>query len=117
MSYQHLSMGTGFTTGARGMLTGTLPGGGTLDWEGTGFASQVQAPSLPAFRFEPRRARMDWRVLHGVDVDSIQRDLDLDSLEQACGACIACMVLRAVHIGSSPPQLHHSSRAMWVCRW
>ena len=27
--------------------------------------------AVPAFRFERRRGRLDWRVLHGIDVGSI----------------------------------------------
>lgn len=33
--------------------------------------TSVPAPAFPAFRFEPKRARIDWRLLHGVDVNSI----------------------------------------------
>lgn len=33
------------------------------------------------FRFEARRARMDWRLLHAVDVDRMMRENDLDVLE------------------------------------
>ena len=33
------------------------------------------------FRFEARRARLDWRLLHSVDVDRMMRETDLDTLE------------------------------------
>jgi|AntAceMinimDraft_5_1070358.scaffolds.fasta_scaffold55592_1 hypothetical protein len=33
------------------------------------------------FRFEARRARLDWRLLHAVDVDRMMRENDLDALE------------------------------------
>ena len=35
------------------------------------------------FRFEPRRARLDWRLLASVDADRIARETDIDSLERA----------------------------------
>lgn len=35
------------------------------------------------FKFEPRRARLDWRLLSAVDVDRIARETDIDTLEQA----------------------------------
>ena len=34
-----------------------------------------------SFRFEARRARLDWRLLHSVDVDRLMRENDLDMLE------------------------------------
>ncbi len=60
------------------------------------------APTFPAFKFEARRARIDWRLLHGVDINPIVsksahlrhhqrtcndahmqiRDVDLDTLEK-----------------------------------
>ncbi|GAX82377.1 hypothetical protein CEUSTIGMA_g9805.t1 [Chlamydomonas eustigma] len=52
------------------------------------FASRDQnvtlnaAPTFPAFKFESRRARIDWRLLHGVDINPIIRDVDLDTLEK-----------------------------------
>lgn len=33
--------------------------------------TMMPAPSFPPFKFEPRRARIDWRLLHGVDINSI----------------------------------------------
>lgn len=41
------------------------------------------AATQQAFKFEPRRARLDWRLLSGIDVDRIARETDIDTLEQA----------------------------------
>ena len=46
---------------------------------------EVAPPSArsAAFRFEPRRARLDWRLLAAVDADRIARETDIDALERA----------------------------------
>eukprot|EP00798_Chlamydomonas_sp_ICE-L_P015155 gene15155-21221_t len=44
--------------------------------------TMMVAPTFVPFKFEPRRTRIDWRMLHGVDVDHIVRDVDLDILER-----------------------------------
>ena len=48
-----------------------------------GDAAGSDAPSdaPPAFAFEARRARMDWRAIHAVDVDCMMRENDIDTLE------------------------------------
>ena len=48
-----------------------------------GDAAGSDAPSdaPPAFAFEARRARMDWRAIHAVDVDRMMRENDIDTLE------------------------------------
>ena len=33
--------------------------------------TMVAAPTFVPFKFEPRRARLDWRMLHGVDINMI----------------------------------------------
>ncbi|KAG2430772.1 hypothetical protein HYH02_013611 [Chlamydomonas schloesseri] len=45
-------------------------------------ATMTTAPNFPPFKFEPRRARIDWRLLHGIDINSMMRDVDLDTLEK-----------------------------------
>eukprot|EP00198_Chlamydomonas_reinhardtii_P000413 XP_001689748.1 predicted protein [Chlamydomonas reinhardtii] len=45
-------------------------------------ATTTTAPNFPPFKFEPRRARIDWRLLHGIDINSMMRDVDLDTLEK-----------------------------------
>ncbi|WIA11315.1 hypothetical protein OEZ85_011438 [Tetradesmus obliquus] len=40
------------------------------------------------FKFESRRSRIDWRLLHGVDINKLIRDTDLDTLERLVG-CLA----------------------------
>ncbi|KAG2425377.1 hypothetical protein HXX76_013791 [Chlamydomonas incerta] len=45
-------------------------------------ATMTTAPTFPPFKFEPRRARIDWRLLHGIDINSMMRDVDLDTLEK-----------------------------------
>jgi len=39
--------------------------------------------SSSSFRFEPRRARLDWRLLAAVDAERIARETDIDALERA----------------------------------
>jgi hypothetical protein len=41
------------------------------------------ALARPPFRFEPRRARLDWRLLAALDADRIARETDIDALERA----------------------------------
>lgn len=57
-----------------GYLTSTLAGG-ALDLFDAPKMDQTMAPPPPPafqpFRFEPRRARIDWRLLHGVDINNI----------------------------------------------
>ncbi|MEW5312297.1 MAG: hypothetical protein WDW38_003941 [Sanguina aurantia] len=43
------------------------------------------APSFPPFRFDAKRVRIDWRVLHAVDINQLVRDVDLDVLERVVG--------------------------------
>ena len=52
------------------------PGGANIAEPG-----EMPAESGPSFRFEARRARLDWRLLHSVDVDRLMRENDLDMLE------------------------------------
>ncbi len=57
-------------------MTGTLgrsvvPTYDTYDFTQTRDQTMVTAPTFVPFKFEPRRARIDWRMLHGVDVDMI----------------------------------------------
>lgn len=42
-----------------------------LDWGPMRDQTLTAAPTFPPFKFEPRRARIDWRMLHGVDVNYI----------------------------------------------
>ena len=58
-----------------------LPGSRAVD--GGGMAGTEGAPATPEFRFEARRARLDWRLLHAVDVDRVMRENDIDTLESA----------------------------------
>ncbi|EFJ50393.1 hypothetical protein VOLCADRAFT_88956 [Volvox carteri f. nagariensis] len=44
--------------------------------------TMTSAPSFPPFKFESRRARIDWRLLHGIDINAMMRDVDLDTLEK-----------------------------------
>jgi zinc finger protein DZIP1 len=55
-----------------GYLTSTLAGG-TLDLLDVPKIDQTIAPppAFQPFRFERRRARIDWRLLHGVDINNI----------------------------------------------
>ncbi|MCO5568912.1 hypothetical protein L7F22_022614 [Adiantum nelumboides] len=38
-------------------------------------------PAAPPFCFQRRRARIDWRTLHAIDVDQIIREIDVNKLE------------------------------------
>ena len=44
-------------------------------WEKMGSSNDLSAdqgvPSFQPFRFESRRSRIDWRLLHGVDINNI----------------------------------------------
>lgn len=72
---------SGFMPGAglTGPTGGSLGSGHYLDPYDHPMRDQamtaVPAPAFPAFRFEPKRARIDWRLLHGVDINSIVSDL------------------------------------------
>ncbi|GFR48246.1 hypothetical protein Agub_g10109 [Astrephomene gubernaculifera] len=44
--------------------------------------TMTAAPTFPPFKFEARRARIDWRLLHGIDISAMMRDVDLDTLEK-----------------------------------
>lgn len=46
-------------------------------------APSKAAGVTPFFRFEPRHARLDWRLLATLDVDRIARETDIDALEAA----------------------------------
>ena len=49
-------------------------------------ADPLAAPSpLPAFRFQPRRGKLDWRTLSAIDLDRVQREVDIDTLERHLG--------------------------------
>lgn len=64
------------TTVGRTTLTSTLAGG-TLDLLDLPRDQTPAAPppAFPPFRFEPRRSRIDWRLLHGVDINAIVGDM------------------------------------------
>ncbi|KAJ9523881.1 hypothetical protein QJQ45_020074 [Haematococcus lacustris] len=47
--------------------------------------ASLPPPAFSPFRFEVKRARIDWRLLHGVDLNAIIRDVDLDTLERIVG--------------------------------
>ncbi|KAK9799385.1 hypothetical protein WJX73_009113 [Symbiochloris irregularis] len=40
----------------------------------------------PTFQFHAHRSRIDWRVLHGIDVDEVVRNTDIDTLERCVNA-------------------------------
>eukprot|EP00775_Hariotina_reticulata_P007380 gene7380-7589_t len=72
-----------------------------------GFSSTAPLQlQYPPFRFEQRRMRIDWRLLHGVDVNKLIRDTDLDTLEQLV-SCITWGDLEA----EGPGQVNPSSTA------
>ena len=37
---------------------------------------------VPAFAFQPRRGKLDWRALSKIDLDRVEREVDIDTLEQ-----------------------------------
>lgn len=53
--------------------TATMPFYETFDVLRDQTQTMVKAPSFMPFKFEPRRARIDWRLLHGVDINTIVR--------------------------------------------
>ena len=40
------------------------------------------AAAPPAFRFQQRHGKLDWRSLSQLDLDKVQRDVDIDTLER-----------------------------------
>ena len=40
------------------------------------------APSHPPFHFDSRRTRIDWRLLHSVDIAQVQARTDLNALDR-----------------------------------
>jgi hypothetical protein len=40
---------------------------------GAGSAPKAAPPPPPPFKFDAKRCRLDWRMLHGVDVDRVVR--------------------------------------------
>ena len=44
-----------------------------FDYAGMRDQSQtaVSAPTFQPFKFEPKRARIDWRLLHGIDIHAM----------------------------------------------
>eukprot|EP00983_Pelagomonas_calceolata_P107029 1159300-Pelagomonas_calceolata.AAC.7 len=43
---------------------------GNID-QGLTSPALASQPAFPPFKFEPRRTRIDWRLLHGVDINNI----------------------------------------------
>ena len=67
---------TEVSTAGRAVLLGS-----SADLSGVMDSGAVGDPSTPEFQFEARRARLDWRLLHAVDVDRLMRENDIDTLE------------------------------------
>ena len=42
----------------------------------------AEALAQPTFKFQPRRGKLDWRSLSAVDLEKVQRDVDIDTLEK-----------------------------------
>jgi hypothetical protein len=40
------------------------------------------AAATAAFRFQPRRGKLDWRSLSSLDLDKVEREVDIDTLER-----------------------------------
>lgn len=83
-STSHLD-GPGKGLGLDSVMRGNmLPGMGANDLS----ADQAVPQQLqPPFRFESRRSRIDWRLLHGVDINNIVRRT---AVAQAACIAIAC---------------------------
>ena len=61
--------------------TGEMSGGGKGAMVGGGGDEPPPVEEEQAFRFEARRSRLDWRLLHSIDVDRVMRENDIDALE------------------------------------
>lgn len=49
------------------------------------------APTFQPFKFEPKRARIDWRLLHGIDIHAMVRagdGLDAESRHACTTRCV-----------------------------
>lgn len=62
--------------GPSGALGTVTPGS-----DGSRDQDMAQPLSLPPFKFEQRRSRIEWSQLNGLDVSSIARNNDIDALE------------------------------------
>ncbi|XP_036707204.1 zinc finger protein DZIP1L isoform X8 [Balaenoptera musculus] len=54
------------------------------------------AYTLPAFKFQPRRERMDWRRISALDVDRVARELDVATLQETIVSVTFCNLDREV---------------------
>lgn len=78
----------------------------------------VSAPTFPPFKFENKRTRIDWRMLHSVDVHSLvgggagpplagrQQHLGLRPLLCCVGVRGPCRAVRAAN-------MHHKASGAW----
>eukprot|EP00955_Chlamydomonas_euryale_P094042 364824-Chlamydomonas_euryale.AAC.7 len=60
-----------------------------------GWPTLTAPPVFAAFKFEPRRSRIDWRVLHGVEVNPIVRSMGVgqEEVEMGPDACMPAIFL------------------------
>ncbi|XP_061050598.1 cilium assembly protein DZIP1L isoform X1 [Eubalaena glacialis] len=54
------------------------------------------AYTLPAFKFQPRRERIDWRRISALDVDRVARELDVATLQENIVSVTFCNLDREV---------------------
>ncbi|XP_032486773.1 zinc finger protein DZIP1L isoform X7 [Phocoena sinus] len=54
------------------------------------------AYTLPTFKFQPRRERMDWRRISALDVDRVARELDVATLQENIVSVTFCNLDREV---------------------
>ncbi|XP_024865488.1 zinc finger protein Dzip1 isoform X2 [Kryptolebias marmoratus] len=55
-----------------------------------GMTPSSGAPTLPPFKFRPRRESVDWRRINAVDVDLVASQLDVDALQEHIGTVTFC---------------------------
>ncbi|KAK9907534.1 hypothetical protein WJX75_005496 [Coccomyxa subellipsoidea] len=50
------------------------------------FYGPAVSPAPAPFRFSAHQIRINWQILHGVDIDKLVRETDIDTLERCCAA-------------------------------
>ncbi|CAL8462888.1 g2422 [Coccomyxa elongata] len=50
------------------------------------FYGPTISPGPAPFRFSAHQTRINWQILHGVDIDKLVRETDIDTLERCCAA-------------------------------
>ena len=61
---------------------GSQPTGGTTELSAAAHPIEGQMTDVGPFRFQQRSGKLDWRTLSQIDLDKVQRETDIDTLER-----------------------------------